>query len=244
MSGLLSPRYWGGHLLMLVCVGIATGLGFWQLDAWSSHRAAEARDISQADPTPLADVMGGDDRFPGEHDGRPVSLEGRWLADDTVFIANRGHDGRTGYWVVTPVLVDDADSAMPVVRGWSATPEAPALDTDRAAVTGWLQPSEGSGKRDEDPTDDVLPEMRTASLVEKVDEDLYGAFVVTRDDVEAGLEPVAATSIPDVSSNTALRNLLYAIEWWLFAAFAFFIWVRWCRDSLVVDDGERLRSEP
>jgi hypothetical protein len=32
---------------------------------------------------------------------------------------------------------------------------------------------------------------------------------------------------------TAARNLFYAIEWWIFGGFAVFIWVRWCRDSLL-----------
>ena len=30
---------------------------------------------------------------------------------------------------------------------------------------------------------------------------------------------------------TALRNLLYAVEWWVFGAFAAFIWWRWVRDQ-------------
>ena len=38
--------------------------------------------------------------------------------------------------------------------------------------------------------------------------------------------------VPPVSGFTALRNLLYAVEWWIFGAFAFFVWWRWCRDEL------------
>ncbi len=33
------------------------------------------------------------------------------------------------------------------------------------------------------------------------------------------------------SSFTGLKNLLYAIEWWIFGAFAVFIWWRWRRDA-------------
>ena len=39
-------------------------------------------------------------------------------------------------------------------------------------------------------------------------------------------------SLPKAETFTALRNLLYAIEWWVFGAFAVFIWWRWCRDEL------------
>ena len=33
-----------------------------------------------------------------------------------------------------------------------------------------------------------------------------------------------------VGTFTALRNLLYAIEWWVFAGFAAFLWWRYVRD--------------
>ena len=33
---------------------------------------------------------------------------------------------------------------------------------------------------------------------------------------------------------THLRNLLYAFQWWIFGAFAIYMWVRWCRDELEV----------
>ena len=34
-----------------------------------------------------------------------------------------------------------------------------------------------------------------------------------------------------MAALTGLRNLLYAIEWWFFGAFAAFIWWRWVRDE-------------
>ena len=39
-------------------------------------------------------------------------------------------------------------------------------------------------------------------------------------------------SLPKAETFTALRNLLYAIEWWVFGGFAVFLWWRWCRDEL------------
>ena len=51
-------------------------LGFWQLDAWQTRRADEARDLTRADPVALSSVMGPDDPFPGRSVGQPVTLEG------------------------------------------------------------------------------------------------------------------------------------------------------------------------
>lgn len=235
---LLRPRYWAGHLTMVVCVGAALALGLWQLDAWQARRADAARDLSAEPPVALASVMTGDSGFPGKDLGRPVTFAGTWLADTTFYIADRYVDDRPGYWVVTPVVVDGGTSAVPVVRGWSPEPDATA-PTGTVEVTGWLQATEGSGPLDDDPTDDVIPMMRLASLVEFVNADLYSAYVVAREvstgtttGTGAGLEPVTPSAIPEVSGFTALRNFLYAVEWWVFGAFAFFIWFRWCRDGL------------
>lgn len=226
---LLHPRSWGIHLLAVVALAAAVLLGLWQYDAWRDHRAAEARDLSGVQPVPLAQVMTGDDPFPGRDVGRPVRLTGRWLADSTLFVSDRHRAGRTGYWVVTPVLV--GDSAMPVVRGWSARPTAAAPPAGPAEVTGWLQPGEGTGALDEDPDDREIPEMRIASLTQLVDADLYSGFVVSRTP-DGDLAAVTPRDIPEISATTALRNLLYALEWWFFGLFAVYVWARWCRDTL------------
>jgi len=228
---LLAPRHWGAHLLMVLAVAASVALGVWQYDAWGAGRAAEARDLSDAAPRPLDQVMGGDDPFPGEDLGRPVSLSGEWLGEGTLYVADRQLEGRRGFWVVTPVAV--GSSAMPVVRGWSAQPQAP-VPSGEVEVEGWLQASEGSNASDEDPQDDVIPEMRIASIVEHVDADLYSAYVVAKSQAQTDQElaPVTPESVPEVSNATHLRNLLYAFQWWIFGGFAIYIWVRWCRDTV------------
>ena len=240
---LLAPRYWAVHLLMVVAVAAAVALGLWQYDAWSTGRAAEARDLSDAPAQPIDRVMGGDDPFPGDDLGRPVSLRGEWLGEGTLYVADRRLDGKRGYWVVTPVLV--GSSAMPVVRGWSAHPKAP-VPSGKVAVEGWLQASEGSGASDDNPQDDVIPEMRIASIVEHVDADLYSAYVVARStspQSDQALVPVTPGSVPKVSGATHLRNLLYAFQWWIFGGFAIYIWVRWCRDTVAQSRTGSLEEE-
>jgi surfeit locus 1 family protein len=239
---LLAPRYWGAHLLMVLAVAATVALGLWQLHVWQEGRAAEARDLTTAAPMPLTDVMSGDDPFPGKYLGQPVSFSGTWLGADTIYVADRELDGRRGYWVVTPVLV--GDSAMPVVRGWSAEPRSSvpngsvpngsvpngSVPNGRVTVRGWLQASEGAGAPDEDPHDDVIPEMRIASIVEHVDADLYSGYVVAKEPTD-GLAAVTPDSIPAVSNVDHLRNLLYTLQWWIFAGLAIYIWLRWCRET-------------
>lgn len=240
-----TPRLVGAHLLGLVCVSIAVGFGVWQFDAWQVRRDAEQRDLTQREPVALDSVLGPDDPFPGDRIGQPVQVTGQWLPDSTVLIDGRETDsGELGRWVVTPLTNGgSADPAIPVVRGWVAEDEQPpAPPTGTADLIGWLQPSEGTGARDEDPTDDVLPQLRTADLVQRTPVDLYAAYVVldTARTVEGGeqntgtdeLRGASLTQLPTVDRFTALRNLLYAVEWFVFAGFAGFVWWRYVRDEV------------
>lgn len=244
-------RVVGATALALVLVGLAGLLGFWQLESWQAQREAEARDLTRLEPVPLTEALGPDDPFPATLVGQPVTVSGSWLREGTVFVAGRQHEARDGYWVVTPLAVGAPgqpvgpdDPAVLVVRGWSATPEG-TTPTGRGEVVGWLQPPEGTtAAHDDDPTDDILPELRIADAIQRVDRDLYGGYVVLdaarseADQVAPGLEPASLEQLPEVGRFTAVRNLLYAFEWWFFGAFAAFIWWRWVRDETAVTAAE------
>lgn len=229
----------GAHVLALVSSGIAIGLGLWQYDAWQTTRAAEATDLTQSAPVALVELMGPDDPFPGDRVGQPVTVGGTWLPDGTVYVAGREHDGREGYWVVTPLTTGTPDDpALPIVRGWVESPDtAPAAPSGTAELQGLLQPSEGTGAFDSDPLDDVYPQLRVADLVQRIDNDLFSAYAVLQDDgsgVAPGAEGLVGADVeqlPPPGAFTALRNLLYAVEWWVFGAFAVFIWWRFVRES-------------
>lgn len=239
-----APRFWAFHVLGLVCVVAATGLGFWQLDAWSQRRAAESADLTRLEPVPLSEVIGPDDPFPGDRVGHPVLLRGTWLTDETVFVSGREKDGRDGFWVVTPLEVGPGDSALLVVRGWSASaddvPPAPEGETELVAN---LQPGEGTGAVDDDASDDVIPQMRIADVLQRVDQDLYGAYAVAAA-AEPGLEQADLDQLPEAGRFTALRSLLYAVEWWVFGLFAAFVWWRWVRDELESENEPASGPEP
>jgi surfeit locus 1 family protein len=239
---LTSPRMLGLHLLAVVATTAAVLLGLWQLHAWQAHRDLQAHDLAGAPAKPLVEVMSSDDPYPGDAVGQPVSFTGEWLPRDTMFVADRPLGGRTGFWVVTPVAVCDSgcpDSpAMLVVRGWTGSPaDAPDAPRGRVDVTGWLQPPDAADAPDPDPADDVLPALRIADAIQRVDQDLYGAYVIAQDVSTspggmAGLEPVTPDSLPQPETFTAIRNLLYALEWWVFGGFALFLWWRWCSDEV------------
>ncbi len=126
-------------------------------------------------------------------------------------------------------------AAMPVVTGWSSTVEdAPAPPGGAVELTGWLQPGEAAEDPDGDPQDEVLPSLRIAELLQRLDQDVYGGYVILEEPaaLQQGLKPVTPDSLPEAPTSTALRNLLYGVEWWFFAGFAVFLWWRWTKDEM------------
>ena len=225
-----SSRLLGAHLLALVCFAAAVGLGIWQLNAWHAHRAAAQRDLTGAAPVAIDDLIGPDDPFPGDQVGRPVTVQGSWVTGATVLVSDREDgSGDPGLWVVTPLTNGGPDApAVPVVRGWVPTGTDPAqVPPARGSgeVVGWLQPAESGGATDPDPSDDVLPALRTADLVQRVHQDLYDGYVVA-EHPEDGLQAATLSELPGAGTFTALRNFLYALEWWVFAGFVVFLWWR------------------
>ena len=72
--------------------------------------------------------------------------------------------------------------------------DAPAPPEGSADLVGWLQPPEGTGAADDDPGDDVLPQLRIADLVQHVDQDLYGGYAV------ATARPVPGSTHPALAA--------------------------------------------
>ncbi|HEY1133135.1 MAG TPA: SURF1 family protein [Nocardioides sp.] len=239
----LRPRVWPIHLLGLVAVAVAVSLGMWQYGAWQAHRELAAAEVTTQDPVPLSDLLPPGEGFPGADVGAPAEITGTWRDDLTFSVDDRRVDGVAGSWVVTPVETADGGGALlPVVRGWTSEPDAvgPAIGTVSGA--GWLQPGEGTGAVDDEPDDRVLPQLRLADVVRLLDADIYQGYLVLDIDGETGvpvsnaaaegLSAVTPEQVPEVAPNTSLRNLLYAIEWWVFAAFAAFVWWRFARDEV------------
>lgn len=231
----------GLHLLAIAATTAAVLLGLWQYGVWHSAREDKANALAHAAPVPLSTLMSPDSPYPGDAVGRPVRFTGTWLPQETLFVRDRMLHARRGFWAVTPVAVcrdtcTTNSPAMLVVRGWTPDPQqAPPAPGGRVQVTGWLQPDEGGGVPDQNPRDRVLPQMEVVDAIPHVRQDLYSGYVIAQQTSAAGpgsLVPVTPASLPQPSDLTSLRNLAYAFQWWIFGAFAVFMWWRWCSDEV------------
>jgi surfeit locus 1 family protein len=117
-------------LAALVAAGVTARMGLWQLDrARQKTDLQQARDAALALPPLTAADLARDAPAAQRQVHRRVALAGRWLADANVYLDNRTMNGRSGFFVVTPLQLDDG-RLVAVQRGW--LPRDP-LDRTRLA---------------------------------------------------------------------------------------------------------------
>ncbi len=116
----MNMRYKKWLVLFLMVCGmlITASLGRWQL-----QRAAEKEQYVAAIQEKMSyPVLHNTQLITASHPEQwvhqPVQLQGRWLAQRTVLLDNRQMNGRVGFFVLTPLLLSDANWVVWVQRGW------------------------------------------------------------------------------------------------------------------------------
>ncbi len=98
-------------------------------------------------------------------------------------------------------------------------------------------PGEGTG----DPFDAearTIGSLSVPALTNVVAGDLFSGYAIgTSESVTAGLTQVEPPD-PDVSWTVGLRNLAYALQWWVFAGFALFMWWRMSSENVATRRAE------
>ncbi|MFE7464924.1 SURF1 family protein [Streptomyces sp. NPDC057499] len=238
---LLTPRWWGINLFVVLAIPFCVFMGTWQLgrfeDRVQTHDAAEKQ---PAPGTRAAKPI--DELLPVSTvtSGRPATATGRYA--DQFLVPGRKLDEKTGFYVLG-MLRTDSGKALPVVRGW--LPGEPgrtavsAAPTGTVTVTGDLQASETPSTQGVDTRgglpDDQLGMISAASLVNLVPYDVYDAWVTVQSTGGQGSGAEALRPVPAaVAQGTGLdlkafQNLGYTGEWFVFAGFVLFMWFRLVR---------------
>jgi cytochrome oxidase assembly protein ShyY1 len=233
-------------VLLGIAVALLASLGRWQLRRADERRAILAAIESGRRQPPLvltAATPAGELR-----PWRPVSAQGRWRDDMTVLLDNRNQDGRPGYWVATPLILEGGSgAAVLVLRGWmprslpgEASAGPPALPGDIRTLSGELVervPRLFELWNPGGPSGDALPAGWPAPggppTVQNLDLDAYARATglrllpaVVEQRAPAGDGLVREWPQPSVDFN---QNVGYAIQWFGFASIAgiAFIVVAW-----------------
>jgi surfeit locus 1 family protein len=117
----MSPAVRAGVVLVAALAGVVltANLGAWQLRRAAQKIALQTLLEKRAALPELltAELATSPEQAEAQH-YRQVRLRGRWLASRNVFLDNRQMDGRVGFYLVTPLLLDGRDDAVLVQRGW------------------------------------------------------------------------------------------------------------------------------
>ncbi|MER6223376.1 SURF1 family protein [Streptomyces sp900105755] len=233
---LLTPRWWGINVFVLLAIPFCIFMGSWQLSRFEArvqaHRSADEQvETAKTEAArPLADLLPVDQSTSGKR----ATVTGRY--DKQLLVPDRQVDGKNGFYVLT-LLRTGSGKALPVVRGWlpgkADAAKVPAPPAGEVTVTGALQASETPGDNGVSNQGGLpagqMAAISAASLVNLVPYPVYGAWI-TLEKADSGMTAVPATA-PDNSGLDlkAFQNLGYTGEWFVFAGFVVFMWFRLLR---------------
>lgn len=102
----------------VLAVACTSSLGFWQLSRASEKQARQSALDLQSSLVPVSapDVSSASDPLDLVH--RRARLRGTWLASALVFLENRPMDGRVGFLVLMPFVLEGGQGTLVVQRGW------------------------------------------------------------------------------------------------------------------------------
>ncbi|MFJ6281099.1 MAG: SURF1 family protein [Actinomycetes bacterium] len=242
----LKPRWILSLILAMAIAALFVLLSQWQFSR--SQDSAPPPPSATEQVRPLTEVFTPGVPMTAGIADQMVRMEGRFLPDTTFLVQTRLQGDREGLWVVSAFEVNgDQPAVLPVVHGWvpdvqagSGVPEPAGA----ATVEGRLLPTEAPVVRQ--PVEGQIPTLSVAHLMNLWDvPSAYSGFVVSAETVldgavvepEPPLEPVRVGPQPQETPLNWL-NIFYAVEWFVFAGFAFFLWWR-----LVADDHRRTLEE-
>lgn len=229
----LTPGLIGLHVLGVVAVMFCLVMGLWQQGAYDSRQEHERADEQAVPRVALTELWDPDEPFLKTFNHRPVSFAGQFApADQQVWVTGKQQDGRTGAWLLAPVQVEGGETLL-VVRGWAPeTGPFPEVPMGRVEIDAVLEPGE-SNAGPYDSGSRTIASVRLPTLINEMPYDLYSGYAISTDAASsAGLERVDPPLPGDVSWTVGLRNLAYALQWWVFGLFAAFMWWRMCTETI------------
>jgi len=243
---MLRPRWIAMLALCLVVAGVFAWLGQWQLG-----RALATAPVAPGTTEivkPIADVVKPGAYLDGALVGQKVEVSGVYLPGDFILVSQRLNDGREGYWVTGQFrlvgVAGQTPASLAVAIGWAPTQaaaEAAVARLDRDASAPVRTPVRLVGRLVSDEGPVVPPKdhpmeltvMSPAALLSRwhgtEGVDVYRPYLLA-DAAADGLVTISAPP-PDERNGVNWLNLFYAVEWAVFAGFAFYLWYRLAKDA-------------
>ena len=212
-------------------------LGFWQLSRAEQKTALQQAIEHQSQLPPLTLAQLESDPLAWVQTHRRVQLQGEWLNDQTVFLDNRAHHGRVGFWVMTPLRVQ-AGQVVWVQRGWV---ERDALDPRKppqlappahgSPVQARIAPplsqifELGSAQQGTNPSP-IRANLDPAQMQSLVQDNVLALVVQTGPEGDGLRRDWFQVGV------SADKNRAYAFQWFALSALLAFLylWFQWIKD--------------
>ncbi len=178
---LLSARWIGFAVFVIVLAAVCTRLGFWQIHRLE-HRLDQNKVITthlKAEPVELTQALKTGDEVDDASEFTRVRATGTYDVEHQVTVKFTTRDGAPGVDVVTPFVLSSGQAVL-VDRGWQesentvARPDVPAPPAGEVTITGWLRQNNGAGGEAIRPIKGQIRAISSVGFAKSVPYDLLG----------------------------------------------------------------------
>jgi cytochrome oxidase assembly protein ShyY1 len=241
---LLSRRWVGFALLMVVLAIACVQLSRWQFDRLEARRDQNAlieRNLA-APPRDVTDVLRADEPVPAQREWRRVHATGTFDPRQQVLVRYQSRDGRLGFDVVTP-LVTGEGTAVLVDRGFvasgeaTATPRIPPPPSGQVRITGWVRADQDGDPNQVQPQGGQVRLISSDAIAATLPYPAFGGYVAM-----TGVRPKPEVALlgPQPPETSSGPHFFYGLQWLFFAVLAVGGWFLLAR----TEARERRRPPP
>jgi len=221
-------------LATVVLVAIGLSAGRWQDGRAAQKIALEARLAAGNAAAPLS--LGAAPVAAAEVEFRRVRLQGEWVAGWPVYLDNRPHEGKPGFYLLMPLRLAGSDMHVLVARGW-----LPRDMADRSKLPAYATPAgpvtvEGIARQAPGHVMQLgeAPKLTTGAIVQNADAAAFAAAtgwkfqpIVVEQTTPDGATAAGEALQRDwpVPALGADKHKAYAFQWYALAAMAVLFFV-------------------
>lgn len=207
-------------LLVLAASAVMVRLGFWQLDRLEQKRARNARILAVVEAPPIQVNREPPTGDPASYRYRRAVARGRYDPQGQIFLRNRFYQGRPGFRVLTPLVLEGHQNlAIAVDRGWVPQPDADAYPppTGEVTVEGYLLPGETRADVTPMPGETVWYWANLAQLDARLPYRVLPVYLVATPPEGTGPDLEPPIQEPLRLNLDEGPHLGYALQWFLFS---------------------------
>ena len=232
---LLTPRWLGLAVAVLVLAVAAVRLGGWQFDRLDERQVTNVTTEANlaAEPVPVESLVSPGGDVDDELEWRVVTASGTYAGDAELYVRNQNRgDAGPGVSVVVPLTTDGGQTVL-VERGWLSTasgptqlPEVDPPPAGQVTVTGWLRRDSNAGPEATAPINGTVRAVDSDAIGESLGRELLPGYIALTEQVPAADETLAPQPRPDLGKGP---HFFYGLQWWFFALLAVvgYLWFAW-----------------